>query len=122
MDKLNTLIRKTQICHRFVQTIGLLSWLSDFVLTIWYFRPFDVAFKYYDHPKRALKSTPYLTIFVTRFRSRYMYLLKKDENSSLENRIDFPPIVSSNLLMTFRLDTTQRQDSILCTLYILDTF
>jgi hypothetical protein len=35
--------KETQICHRFVQTIGLLWWLSVCVLTIWYFRPFDNA-------------------------------------------------------------------------------
>ena len=35
--------KETQICHRFVQTIGLLSWLSVCVLTIWYFRPFGNA-------------------------------------------------------------------------------
>ena len=35
--------KETQICHRFVQTIGLLSWLSVCVLTIWYFRPFSNA-------------------------------------------------------------------------------
>ena len=35
--------KETQICHRFVQTIGLLLWLSVCVLTIWYFRPFGNA-------------------------------------------------------------------------------
>ena len=33
--------KKTQICHQFVQTTGLLIWLSFCVLTIWYFRPFS---------------------------------------------------------------------------------
>ena len=35
--------KKTQICHRFVKTTGLLAWLSVCVLTIWYFRPFGNA-------------------------------------------------------------------------------
>ena len=36
----NSKEKKTQICHWFVQTNGLLTWLSLCVLTIWYFWPF----------------------------------------------------------------------------------
>ena len=51
--------KKTQVCQQFVETTGLLKWLSVCGLTIWYFRPFGNAGLQF---RRVLPSPPQFTI------------------------------------------------------------
>ena len=71
----NLKVKKTQICQRFVQTIGLLWWLSMCLLIIWYFQPFSIQVcnppeickahnQYPPHSTVHLENPPLLKIMI----------------------------------------------------------